>query len=98
MSWGSPEEIERRRRIRVAVWAYAYEIEDKPLVSDAQFDQECLLVNPEMKTGHQTLDRFFKMQFSPHTGQWVHNHPEWRKLKKLAARIRKWRKDGSRKD
>ena len=32
---------ETRARINVALYAYAYEIKDDPLVSDAEFDELC---------------------------------------------------------
>jgi hypothetical protein len=86
VSWGTPIEIERRRRIRVALWAYAYEILDDPFVPDARFDEECLLVQPDMDTGHTVLDRFFRTHFKPYTGQWVRRHPELKKLDRLAGR------------
>jgi len=84
VTWGSPEEIERRRRIRVSVWAYAYELLDRSLVSDETFDRECKLVDPSISTGHEVLDVFFREQFADYTGQWVHRHPEKHKLAALA--------------
>lgn len=85
-AWGTPEEVERRRRIRVAVWAYAYEVLNYSLVSDDRFDSECKLVNPAVTTGHKKLDSFFAKDFADYTGQWVHKHPEKRKLDVLARR------------
>ncbi len=38
-AWGTPAEVERRRRILLALWAYAYECGD-PLVEDAEYDSE----------------------------------------------------------
>ena len=35
----SEVERERRRRINVALWAYAYEERDDPIVDDATFDR-----------------------------------------------------------
>ena len=77
-AWGAPAEIERRRRIRVAVWAYAYEVFDVSLVSDHRFDTECRLIDTSVLTGKPRLDQWF----AAHTGQWVHKHPD---LKHLAA-------------
>ncbi len=68
------EEI--KRRIDVAVWAYAYEMLNLSLVSDARFDKECLKVNPYILTGRPIEDEFFKKEFAPFTGQWVHRHPD----------------------
>lgn len=83
----APEElsVEIRRRINVAVWAYAYEIENDPLVDDATFDREALLVRPEITTDYPLLDRFFQTEFAPYTGQWVHRHPDKPGLKRIAA-------------
>jgi len=33
-NWGTPKEIETRRRIKLAIWTYAYEIADNSVVSD----------------------------------------------------------------
>ena len=88
-AWGSEVERERKRRIDVAVWAYAYEIENVSIVDDATFDREALLIRPEMSTGNGRLDRFFRAEFSPHTGQWVHRHPDKAGLKRIAAMKRR---------
>ena len=79
---------ERRNRIRLSAWAHAYEIENDPLASDAEFDRLALLINPEISTGHEKLDAFFREHFSQHTGQWVYLHPEPNKLRHHVARIR----------
>lgn len=84
--WGSPVEIERKRRINVAVWAYAYEFLNTSLVSDEDFDQECQLVNVSMATGNIRHDAFFRRHFKPDTGLWVHQHPNKARLRELAMR------------
>lgn len=81
--WGTPEEVERRNRIRIALWAYAYEIMDDPLVTDAEFDALGLLIDPSLTTGNRKLDRFFEEHFTPSTGMWVRNHPDQRGLHRL---------------
>lgn len=86
-AWGTPVEIERRRRIRVALWAYAYEIANDELVPDAVFDREALLIDPKVPTGHRVLDRFFREKFASYTGQWVNEHPELHKLAALYRRL-----------
>jgi len=67
-------EQERKRRINVSVWAYAYEIDNEPLVSDEEYDRECRLVDLSIETGR--LDEWFRANFQPDTGMWIHNHPE----------------------
>ena len=79
----TPVEIERRRRIKLAIWAYAYEIGNSPIVSDAEFDAEASIVDVNIKTGREDLDCFFKHVFSSDTGMWIHNHPELDKIEKL---------------
>ena len=80
-------EEERRKRINVALWAYAYEVHDNPIVSDATFDRVCSEVDPMINTGHKKLDKFFREQFDPFTGSWVHKHPELKKIKNLYYRL-----------
>lgn len=82
-TWGTPIEQEIRLRIRLAVATYAYEIADKPIVSDAVWDQLAQRVRPKVGTCHPLIDEFFVTQFSPMTGMWIHNHPELPKIKKL---------------
>ena len=74
---------ETRRRIRVAVAAYAYEIENDPVMSDAEYDSLCREIDPDMATGNQPLDVFFMVHFEPDTGQWVHKHPDIPGLKRV---------------
>lgn len=68
-------EKERQRRICVAIWAYAYEFLSASIVSDAKFDKTCQEIDVKIATGHKVMDKWFKKEFSPHTGQWVRNHP-----------------------
>ena len=44
------KEVERRRRIRLSVAAYAYEVHDDSVMSDGEFDKECLLVDISQTT------------------------------------------------
>jgi hypothetical protein len=74
--WGSPVERERQRRIMLAVYAYAYELQAAPLVSDAEFDALSLRIRPDMRTGNPALDAWWRTEWSPHTGQWIHAHPD----------------------
>lgn len=72
--------IEIRRRIRVSIWAYEYEILNGPSVSDNIFDQECLLIDLNISTSYKgrdnsKIDNWFRENFKPYTGQWIHNHP-----------------------
>ncbi len=82
------QERERMRRITVAAWAYAYEVESRPIVDDATYDREAALIRPEIDTGHPELDRFFRTEFAAYTGAWVHNHPELDKLPRVCRIMR----------
>ena len=84
-------EAERMRRINVAAWAYAYEVESKPIVDDATYDREAALIRPELDTGHAVLDAFFRTEFQPYTGAWVHCHPEKHKLDRICRLQRRYR-------
>ncbi len=86
MSWGTREEIERRRRIRLSLWAYAYEVESVSLVSDLVFDHEARLVDVSISTGNPKLDAFFRTEFEPHTGMWIHKHPDLKGIRRLYLR------------
>lgn len=81
--WGRPVEQEIRRRILLTVATYAYEIADKPIMSDRSWDMLAQRVNPKMGTCHPDLDEFFAAEFSPMTGMWIHHHPELAKIKKM---------------
>jgi hypothetical protein len=84
--WGSPIEVEVRRRIALSVSAYAYEIADTPIVTDASFDQLAEQINPKQGTCHPILDEFFAYKFSPMTGMWIHEHPELDKIARTYKR------------
>ena len=75
-TWGSEIEKQIRLRIRLSVAAYAYEMCDDSIISDAEFDKKCLEIDPSIETGNKKLDKFFKEEFDPSTGQWIHKHPE----------------------
>ncbi len=81
--WGSDLEIEVRRRIRLAIAAYAYEMLDRPIMTDQEFDRLAETIRPRMGTCHPALDEFFITRFSPMTGMWIHDHPELDRVKAL---------------
>lgn len=86
--WGTEVEVERRNRIRLSVWAYAYEMLDDPLVPDALFDETARSIRPQEATGHKRLDAFFATEFAPDTGMWIRQHPEQAKLFHLYHRMK----------
>lgn len=81
--WGTPVERERKRRIDLSVATYAYEIADRPIMSDAAWDEMAQGLNKFLMTGHPLLDEFFLVEFSPMTGLWIHKHPELAKVRHI---------------
>lgn len=86
--WGSPIEHERRNRIYLSVYAYLYEFEHNSPISDDEFDELSLAIKPEMETGHPVLDKFFREEFDPSTGMWIHKHPELDKVREFIERMK----------
>ena len=78
--WGTDKEKQTRLRIKLAIAAYAYEIMNHSIMSDADFDKQCLEVDLSIDTDNKELDSFFRKEFDPSTGQWIHKHPEKRKI------------------
>lgn len=83
MKWGSPKEIETRRRIKLLIWAYAYEKAGNSIVSDAVFDREARKVNVDIATDRPDLDKWFKENFVEHTGSWIYCFPELDRIKEI---------------
>lgn len=84
MTWGTPKEIETRRRIKLSVWAYAYEFKTCSIVDDFVYDAESLMVDLNIRTDRPDLDIWFIMNFTPCTGIWIHDHPELHRIKMLS--------------
>lgn len=82
----SSVEIETNRRIKLSMWAYTYEFENRSIVSDAVFDVECMMVDLSINTNRPDLDVWFRENFNPSTGMWIHKHPELEKIAKLVAK------------
>lgn len=81
-------ELVRHSRIKVAVAAWAYENNHRPIMSDAAYDELSLLVDAErnIATGNHRLDRFFQRHFDKDTGLWIHAHPNIPGLENIYAR------------
>tara|TARA_B110000483_G_C18006265_1_gene469292 strand:- start:90 stop:359 length:270 start_codon:yes stop_codon:yes gene_type:complete len=81
----SPDRIseEIKRRIKISVAAYAYEIMNDSIMSDAEFDEECQKVDVTITTGNIFMDQWFVKEFDASTGQWIHNHPQLKRLDEL---------------
>lgn len=76
-------EIETRKRIKLAIYAYAYEFENHSVVSDSHFDDLAKSVDTRVSTSRPDLDNWWASNFNPSTGQWIHKHPELDKVKGL---------------
>jgi hypothetical protein len=63
--------------------AYAYEFRDTSIISDAEYDKLSLEVDLSVDTRRPDLDKFWRENFSPSTGQWIHKHPELDRLSQL---------------
>lgn len=74
---------EIRNRIRVALAAWAYEKHNTSLMTDDEFDKLCLSIRPDVVTGNAEMDKFFREEFDPSTGLWVHEHPGRLRLESL---------------
>ena len=88
-----PTEHQTWLRIRLSVAAYAYEFESDPIMPDAQFYSLCLEINPSVLTGNKVMDEFFKTQFDPSTGQWIHRHPELQGIRRTYEKYYKKSKE-----
>lgn len=78
----------RRHRIRVSVAALAYEYNYRSVMSDTAYDTLANIVHKHINvaTGNHRLDRFFQRHFTPHTGLWIHRHPNILGLINIYAR------------
>ena len=74
---------EIRNRIKLSIAAYAYEFLGESVMTDHEYDELSLKINPNEKTGNDMMDEFFKTQFQPDTGMWIRSHPEIKKLEYL---------------
>ena len=74
---------EIRNRIKLSIAAYAYEFLGESIMTDHEYDELSLKINPNEKTGNDMMDEFFKTQFQPDTGMWIRSHPEIEKLECL---------------
>lgn len=80
---------EQDRRMKVLLWAYAYEFVNIPMASDAEFDALCQEVDVSIDTLRPDLDEWFRENFQPHTGMWVRSLPD-RDLTALAKIYKAW--------
>lgn len=85
----TPKEIETRRRIKLSVWAYAYEFRAHSIVPDYIYDFESQCVDLRIDTDRPDLDYWFRANFQSDTGMWIRSHPEIDKVAALYERFYK---------
>lgn len=79
----------RRNRIILAVAAWAYENSHRHTMTDAEYDQlsETVEAQRRIATGNSRMDNFFRRQFDPSTGLWVHKHPNKAGLERIYYQV-----------
>lgn len=77
------EELEVWMRIRVCVASYAYEVEHDSIMTDHEFDDMCKMIDLSIDTTNPEMDKWFRENFAPHTGCWIHKHPHIDGIKRL---------------
>lgn len=96
MQWGRTTEghlhypeLVRHSRIKIAVAAWAYEFNYRPIMSDQDYDILSAKVHAQrnIATGNHRLDRFFQRHFDPNTGLWIHKHPDLAGIENIYARF-----------
>lgn len=85
----SESEKETRKRIKLAVAAYAYEICNTPVLTDEQFDNLAKSVNLSVSTSRPDLDEWFRREFETDTGMWIWKHPELARIGEIYERYSK---------
>lgn len=96
MNERTPSEYQTFVRIRLAIAAYAYEHHNLSIMSDTEFDTMSREVDTSIATTRPDLDQFFKEEFEPDTGMWIHEHPELAKIASLYQSFFKDKKHGRR--
>jgi len=80
-------DLETRKRIKISVAAYAYELLSTPIMSDEEFDALAYSIDLKINTRRPDLDAWFRRNFEPHTGMWIYGHPEKSKLLIIAKNV-----------
>lgn len=63
--------------------AYAYELLNESIMTDAEYDKLSSQVDTSKQTGNDLLDTFFVEHFTKDSGMWILKHPELDKVKML---------------
>ncbi len=76
---------QRRIRLKILAAAYAYEIMNESYMSDSEFDQMCRRV--DLNVAVDSHDQWWRDNFDPSTGSWVHRHPDKYGLRRLVKNV-----------
>ncbi len=79
--------LETRRRIRVSIAAYAYEVMSESIMPDHEYDDLAKSIDLSIDTRRPDLDRWFRANYKDYTGSWIHGHPDWTKLNTITRRV-----------
>jgi hypothetical protein len=76
-------EAQKKLRMHLSMWAYAYESKSFSIVSDEEFDFAARQVDLGIETDRPDLDDWFFKNFSIQTGKWIHNHPDLARFERI---------------
>ena len=74
---------ETRRRIKLSVYAYAYEFMNDSLIDDAEFDRLSQEIDLTINTGNEEMDSFFAKEFIADSGMWIRRHPNLERVNEI---------------
>lgn len=78
---------ETRRRIRVSIAAYAYEILLESIMTDHEYDELAKSIDLSIDTRRPDLDKWFRANYKDYTGSWIHNHPDRHRLNTITQNV-----------
>ena len=78
---------EKQKRMKAALAACTYEMYNHSIMSDSEFDQLCMSIDTSVGTDRPDLDEWFRKEFDPCTGSWVHCHPDLPRLRQIAEAL-----------
>jgi len=84
------QRLERKKRMNVLLWAYAYEMRDDSLVDDFHFDRVCYEIDLSIDTDRPDLDEWFRKEFDPCTGSWIRSYPDLEKIMDIYDRVKEY--------
>lgn len=84
--------LEVRKRIRLCIYAYAYEMLNESLINDSEYDRLSQEIDLSVNTNRPYLDAWFRNNFDPSTGMWIRSHPELNQIEFLTKKVIAYRK------